>query len=138
MAERGSFSPRKELIKVSGYQVAPAELEAVLATHPAVADAAVLRRPDPASGEVPVAVVVPRPGADPGPDELLAWVAARVEPHKRVRAVRFADAIPRTRSGKLLRRALADQDTYPTASGPRMRASSAFSSLPTRMATLEK
>ena len=100
----------KELIKVSGYQVAPAELEALLATHPAVADAAVLRRPDPASGEVPVAVVVPRPGAEPDPDELLAWVAERVEPHKRVRAVRFADAIPRTPSGKLLRRALADQD----------------------------
>ena len=100
----------KELIKVSGYQVAPAELEALLATHPAVADAAVLRRPDPASGEVPVAVVVPRPGADPDPDELLAWVAERVEPHKRVRAVRFADAIPRTPSGKLLRRALADQE----------------------------
>jgi acyl-CoA synthetase (AMP-forming)/AMP-acid ligase II len=57
----------KELIKVSGYQVAPAELEALLATHPAVADAAVLRRPDPASGEVPVAVVVPRPGAGPTP-----------------------------------------------------------------------
>jgi acyl-CoA synthetase (AMP-forming)/AMP-acid ligase II len=128
----------KELIKVSGYQVAPAELEALLATHPAVADAAVLRRPDPASGEVPVAVVVPRPGAGPDPDELLAWVAERVEPHKRVRAVRFADAIPRTPSGKLLRRALADQDSYPTASGPRKRASSAFSSLPTRMATLEK
>ncbi|HET9007524.1 MAG TPA: AMP-binding protein [Actinomycetes bacterium] len=128
----------KELIKVSGYQVAPAELEALLATHPAVADAAVLRRRDPASGEVPVAVVVPRPGAEPDPDELLAWVAERVEPHKRVRAVRFADAIPRTPSGKLLRRALADYDTCPTASGPRMRASSAFSSLPARMATLEK
>ena len=100
----------KELIKVRGYQVAPAELEALLATHPAVADAAVLRRPDPANGEVPVAVVVPRPGAGPDPDELLAWVAERVAPHKRVRAVRFADAIPRTPSGKLLRRALADQD----------------------------
>ena len=85
-----------------------------------------------------MAVVVPRPGADPDPDELLAWVAERVEPDKRVRAVHFADAIPRTPSGKLLRRALADYDTCPTVSGPRMRASSAFSSLPTRMATLEK
>jgi acyl-CoA synthetase (AMP-forming)/AMP-acid ligase II len=100
----------KELIKVSGYQVAPAELEALLATHPAVADAAVLRREDPASGEVPVAVVVPRPGAAPDPDELLAWLAGRVEPHKRVRAVRFADALPRTPSGKLLRRVLLEQD----------------------------
>jgi acyl-CoA synthetase (AMP-forming)/AMP-acid ligase II len=100
----------KELIKVSGYQVAPAELEALLAAHPAVADAAVLGREDPAHGEVPVAVVVPRPGADPDPEQLLAWVAERVAPHKRVRAVRFADAIPRTPSGKLLRRALRDQD----------------------------
>jgi acyl-CoA synthetase (AMP-forming)/AMP-acid ligase II len=98
----------KELIKVSGWPVAPAELEALLATHPAVADAAVVRRPDPAKGEVPVAVVVPRPGAEPGPGELLAWVAERVEPHKRLHAVRFTDAIPRTPSGKLLRRAMAE------------------------------
>jgi acyl-coenzyme A synthetase/AMP-(fatty) acid ligase len=55
-------------------------------------------------------VVVPRPGAEPDPEELLAWVAERVAPHRRVRAVRFADAIPRTPSGKLLRRALRDQD----------------------------
>ncbi|HEV3463525.1 MAG TPA: 4-coumarate--CoA ligase family protein, partial [Actinomycetota bacterium] len=95
----------KELIKVGGYQVAPAELEALLCTHPAVADAAVLRREDPVHGEVPVAVVVPR-GEAPDPDRLLAWVAERVAPHKRLRAVRFADAIPRTPSGKLLRRAL--------------------------------
>jgi acyl-CoA synthetase (AMP-forming)/AMP-acid ligase II len=96
----------KELIKVSGWPVAPAELEALLATHPAVADAAVVRQEDPARGEVPVAVVVPRPGADPTSEELLAWMADRVEPHKRLHAVRFADAIPRTPSGKLLRRAL--------------------------------
>jgi acyl-CoA synthetase (AMP-forming)/AMP-acid ligase II len=100
----------KELIKVGGHQVAPAELEALLATHPAVADAAVVRRPDGQAGEVPVAVVVPRPGTEPDPGELLAWVAGRVAPHKRLRAVRFAEAIPRTPSGKLLRRALADQD----------------------------
>ena len=100
----------KELIKVRGHQVAPAELEALLATHPAVADAAVLGRADPDDGEVPVAVVVPRPGADPDPADLLAWVAERVAPHKRLRAVRFADAIPRTPSGKLLRRALGDPD----------------------------
>jgi acyl-CoA synthetase (AMP-forming)/AMP-acid ligase II len=98
----------KELIKVRGHQVAPAELEALLATHPAVADAAVLGREDPDDGEVPVAVVVPRPGADPDPAALLAWVAERVSPHKRLRAVRFAEAIPRTPSGKLLRRALRD------------------------------
>jgi acyl-CoA synthetase (AMP-forming)/AMP-acid ligase II len=98
----------KELIKVRGHQVAPAELEALLATHPAVADAAVLGREDPDDGEVPVAVVVPRPGTDPDPEDLLGWVAERVAPHKRLRAIRFAGAIPRTPSGKLLRRALRD------------------------------
>jgi acyl-CoA synthetase (AMP-forming)/AMP-acid ligase II len=98
----------KELIKVSAYQVAPAELEALLAGHPAVADAAVIPRPDATHGEVPVALVVPRGEVDP--DELVAWVAERVAPHKRVRAVRLVDAIPRTPSGKLLRRLLVEQD----------------------------
>jgi acyl-CoA synthetase (AMP-forming)/AMP-acid ligase II len=98
----------KELIKVSAYQVAPAELEALLAGHPAVADAAVIPRPDGAHGEVPVALVVPCGGLDP--DELVAWVAERVAPHKRLRAVRLVDAIPRTPAGKLLRRLLIDQD----------------------------
>jgi acyl-CoA synthetase (AMP-forming)/AMP-acid ligase II len=98
----------KELIKVSAYQVAPAELEALLAGHPAVADVAVIPRPDATHGEVPVALVVPRAEVDA--DELIAWVAERVAPHKRVRAVRLVDAIPRTASGKLLRRVLIDQD----------------------------
>ena len=95
----------KELIKVNAYQVAPAELEALLATHPAVADAAVIPRPDHARGEIPVAVVVAR--GEVGGDELKAWMATRVAPHKRIRAVRFVDAIPRTPSGKILRRLLA-------------------------------
>jgi acyl-CoA synthetase (AMP-forming)/AMP-acid ligase II len=98
----------KELIKVSAYQVAPAELEALLLTHPAVADAAVIPRPDPRHGEVPVAVVVPRREVDG--EQLVAWVAERVTPHKRLRAVRFAPALPRTPSGKLLRRILTEQD----------------------------
>jgi acyl-CoA synthetase (AMP-forming)/AMP-acid ligase II len=98
----------KELIKVSAYQVAPAELEALLAGHPAVADAAVIPRPDATHGEIPVALVVPRGEVDP--DELIAWVAAQVAPHKRIRAVRQVDTIPRTPSGKLLRRVLIDQD----------------------------
>ena len=92
----------KELIKVSGHQVAPAELEAVLLAHPAVADAAVIGRPDERRGEVPVAVVV----GDVGEAELLAWAAERVAHYKRPHAVRFADAIPRTPSGKVLRRAI--------------------------------
>jgi acyl-CoA synthetase (AMP-forming)/AMP-acid ligase II len=97
----------KELIKVNALQVAPAELEALLATHPAVADCAVVGRPDERRGEVPVAVIVPR--REVGEDELIAWVAARVAPPKRLRAVRFANAIPRTPAGKILRRVLRDQ-----------------------------
>lgn len=98
----------KELIKVNGFQVAPAELEALLATHPAVADAAVISRPDRARGEAPVAVVVARDALDA--DELMEWVARRVAPYKRIRAVRFAAAIPRTPAGKILRRVLVEQE----------------------------
>jgi acyl-CoA synthetase (AMP-forming)/AMP-acid ligase II len=98
----------KELIKVNAYPVAPAEIEALLLAHPRVADAAVIPRPDASHGEVPVAVVVRR-GEIEG-DDLMAWVAERVAPHKRVRAVRFADAIPKTPSGKVLRRILVEQE----------------------------
>jgi acyl-CoA synthetase (AMP-forming)/AMP-acid ligase II len=97
----------KELIKVNALQVAPAELEAVLAMHPAVAECAVLPRPDERCGEVPVAVVVARSEVDA--EELMAYVAARVAPHKRLRDVRFADAIPRTPAGKILRRLLRER-----------------------------
>jgi acyl-CoA synthetase (AMP-forming)/AMP-acid ligase II len=98
----------KELIKVNGFQVAPAELEALLVTHPAVADAAVIARPDAARGEAPVAVVVAREALDV--DDLREWVARRVAPYKRIRAVRFVAAIPRTPSGKILRRVLIEQE----------------------------
>jgi acyl-CoA synthetase (AMP-forming)/AMP-acid ligase II len=98
----------KELIKVNAYGVAPAELEALLLTHPGVADAAVVRRHDDEVGEVPVAAVVPRGDLDAG--GLVDWVAVRVAPHKRIRDVRFVEAIPRTPSGKLLRRVLVEQD----------------------------
>jgi acyl-CoA synthetase (AMP-forming)/AMP-acid ligase II len=97
----------KELIKVNALQVAPAELEAVLGTHPAVAECAVVPRADERCGEVPVAVVVPRAPVDA--DELIAFVAERVAPHKRIRAVRFVDAVPRTPAGKILRRRLRDE-----------------------------
>ena len=98
----------KELIKVNARQVAPAELEAVLAAQPAVADAAVIGRADPEHGEVPVAVVVPRGEVDG--DQLMGWVAERVAPYKRLRAIRFVEAIPRTPSGKILRRVLIEGD----------------------------
>jgi acyl-CoA synthetase (AMP-forming)/AMP-acid ligase II len=98
----------KELIKVKAYQVPPAELEAVLLTHPAVADAAVIGVPDAEAGELPKAFVVPRGAADP--DEIMAFVAAQVAPYKRIRAVQFVDQIPKAASGKILRRALREYE----------------------------
>lgn len=94
----------KELIKYKGYQVAPAELEHLLLTHPAVADAAVVRQPDPEAGEVPVAHVALRTPVTP--EELLTYVAERVAPYKRLRAVHIIDTVPRSPAGKLLRRVL--------------------------------
>lgn len=94
----------KELIKCNGYAVAPAELEAVLVTHPAVLDAAVIGVADAAAGEVPKAFVVRRSDVEAG--ELLAFVAARVAPYKRVARAEFVDSIPKSPSGKILRRVL--------------------------------
>ncbi|MFC5137856.1 AMP-binding protein [Actinomycetospora rhizophila] len=98
----------KELVKVKGLQVAPAELEAVLRAHPAVADAAVIPVPDERAGERPKAVVV---AAGPvATAEIVAFVADRVAPHKRITEVAFVDAIPVSPSGKILRRLLVAQD----------------------------
>jgi acyl-CoA synthetase (AMP-forming)/AMP-acid ligase II len=94
----------KELIKVNAHQVAPAELEALLLTHPDVADAAVVRRPDTRCGEVPVAVVVPRGTVDA--DALIRWASERTAPYKRLADVRVAERIPRTPAGKIMRRKL--------------------------------
>ena len=96
----------KELIKYKGYQVAPAELEALLLEHPDVADAAVVPVKDEEAGELPKAVIVRRPGANPSPEQLMEFVAGRVAPYKRIRLVDFADQIPRSPSGKILRRLL--------------------------------
>jgi acyl-CoA synthetase (AMP-forming)/AMP-acid ligase II len=103
----------KELIKYKGLQVAPAELEALLLTHPAVLDAAVVRRADEEAGEVPKAFVVRKPDeasrATSG-ETIMAWVAERVAPHKRIRHVEFIDQIPKSASGKILRRVLMDME----------------------------
>jgi len=115
----------KELIKYKGFQVAPAELEALLLTHPAVADAAVVRSCDALAGEIPKAFVVLR--APASAEQLMAWVAERVASHKRVRQVEFIDRIPRSPAGKILRRLLAEQEASagqtrlprPWPSGPR-------------------
>jgi len=99
----------KELIKVKGFQVAPAELEAVLRTHPSIADAAVIGVPDERAGERPKAFVVPAGDVPVGADEILAYVAERVAAHKRVHDVEFVDAIPTSPAGKTLRRMLRDR-----------------------------
>lgn len=99
----------KELIKYKGMSVAPAELEGLMLTHPLIADVAVVRHPDQAAGEVPKAYVVLRDGdgAAPSESDLMDWVAERVAPYKRVRLLEFTDSIPRSASGKTLRRLLA-------------------------------
>ena len=98
----------KELIKYKGYQVPPAELEAILLTHPAVADAAVIPHPDEDAGEVPKAFVVLR--SPVAPEELIAFVAERVAPHKKIRLVETIDEIPKSASGKILRRKLVERE----------------------------
>ena len=105
----------KELIKVRGLQVAPAELEAVLQAHPAVADAAVVPSPDRHGGEVPKAFVVLRDEADL--DDLRAYVADRVARHKRIRRIEAVDEIPRSPSGKILRRVLVEREREAAALG---------------------
>lgn len=99
----------KELIKYKGYQIAPAELEALLLTHPGIADAAVIGTPDADGQEVPMAFVVRQPGDDGDRlDEAAVtdYVAARVAPFKKIRRVEFLEAVPKSSSGKILRRKL--------------------------------
>jgi acyl-CoA synthetase (AMP-forming)/AMP-acid ligase II len=96
----------KELIKYKGFQVAPAELEAVLLTHPAIADAAVVPSPDDEAGEVPKAFVVLKENESITTEDVLGFVAARVAPYKKVRRVEFLAQIPKSPSGKILRRLL--------------------------------
>jgi len=98
----------KELIKYKGFQVPPAELEAVLLTHPCVADAAVIPYPDDEAGEVPKAIVVLKQETEP--QSILNYVAERVAPHKKIRYLEFVDKIPKSPSGKILRRVLVEME----------------------------
>jgi len=105
----------KELIKYKGYQIAPAELEALLLTHPAIVDAAVIPLPDEEAGEVPKAFVVAS-----GPisaDEVKRFVADHVAPYKTVRAVEIVEEIPKSPSGKILRRVLVERQRTAPALG---------------------
>jgi acyl-CoA synthetase (AMP-forming)/AMP-acid ligase II len=98
----------KELIKVKGYQVAPAELEALLLKHPRIADAAVIPVRDDECGEVPKAIVVPR--GELTAQEVVAFVESQVSHYKRIRHVAFVEAIPKSASGKILRRVLVERE----------------------------
>jgi acyl-CoA synthetase (AMP-forming)/AMP-acid ligase II len=99
----------KEMIKYKGFPVAPAEIEALLLEHPAVRDCGVVAKPDAAAGEIPCAFVVLREGyfaSEALDQELRNFVADRLARHKQPREIRFVDAVPRTPSGKILRREL--------------------------------
>ncbi|GAA1451433.1 AMP-binding protein [Nesterenkonia lacusekhoensis] len=101
----------KELIKYKGYQVPPAELEAVLLEHDQITDAAVIGVPDEEGGEAPKAFVVVRQDAQEQPaqlsgKEVMEYMASRVAPHKKIRYVEFIDEVPKSRTGKILRREL--------------------------------
>ncbi|MEM8630850.1 MAG: AMP-binding protein [Pseudomonadota bacterium] len=99
----------KELIKVKGFQVAPAELEAALIAHPAIADAGVVGIPDEEAGERPLAFVALASEAELSEADVIAHAAADLATYKHLSAVRFVDAIPKSASGKILRRVLREQ-----------------------------
>ena len=96
----------KELIKYKGYQVPPADLEAVLLTHPEIADAAVIGVHDDDGEEIPQAFVVRQADSQLSATAVIAFVADRVAPYKKVRRVEFVAAIPKSTTGKILRREL--------------------------------
>ena len=100
----------KELIKYKGFQVPPAELEGLLLSHPAVADAAVIPIPDEEAGEIPKAFVVLKPGAEATAGELQDFIAGQVASFKQIRELEFIEAIPKAVSGKILRRVLRDAE----------------------------
>ena len=96
----------KELIKTKGFQVAPVEIEHILVGHPDIQDAAVIGEPHPDYGEVPVAYVLLRPNANLSPQAIIEYAAEGMAKYKRLSRVVITDAIPRSASGKILRRVL--------------------------------
>lgn len=109
--EEGNFyivDRAKELIKYKGFQVAPAELEALLLTHPMIADAAVIPSPDEEAGEVPKAFVVLK--GEASEREIKDFISERVAPYKKIRKVEFIEQIPKSPSGKILRRLLVQRE----------------------------
>lgn len=115
--ERGIFrivDRVKELIKYKGYQVPPAELEALLLTHELIADTAVIGVRDADGEEVPKAFVVLQDGAALSGEDVMAFVADRIAPHKKVRVVEFIDEIPKSAAGKILRKDLRAREAAAT------------------------
>jgi long-chain acyl-CoA synthetase len=100
----------KEMMKVRGFQVAPAEIEQILFAHPAISDCAVFGVPAPDGGEVPKAAVVTVPGVTLSEGDVMSYVAERLATYKHVRMVSFVDEIPRNAGGKVLRRVLRAAD----------------------------
>jgi acyl-CoA synthetase (AMP-forming)/AMP-acid ligase II len=98
----------KELIKYKGFQVPPAELEAILVAHPAISDAAVIPIPDEEAGEIPKAYVTL--SEEVSEEDIMSFVAERVAPHKKIRLVEITEEIPKSASGKILRRVLVDRE----------------------------
>jgi acyl-CoA synthetase (AMP-forming)/AMP-acid ligase II len=111
---------KKEMIKYKGFGIAPAEIEALLFEHPAVADVAVIGKPDPEAGEVPKAFVVRKDGTLTA-DALLGWARGRLAGYKTLHEVEFVEAIPKTASGKILRRVLTEQERQRLAEASRER-----------------
>ena len=101
---------KKEIIKYKGFQVTPAELEALLLRHPAVVDAAVIGKPDAEGGEVPKAFVVLGQANEVSEEDLISFAAEKGATFKRLWDIEFVDAIPRTPSGKILRRGLIEAE----------------------------
>jgi long-chain acyl-CoA synthetase len=106
---------KKEMIKYKGFGVAPAEIESLLMEHPAVLDSAVIGVPDDEAGELIKGLVVLRKGQSATPDEIITFANGKLAGYKRVHIVEFIDTIPKTASGKILRRDLKERERARTA-----------------------
>jgi len=100
----------KDLIKYKAYQVAPAELEELLLSHPEISEAAVIPYPDQEAGQIPMAFVVRSPGSNLSERDVINFVAEQVIHYKKIRQVAFTNSIPKNASGKILRKDLIEKN----------------------------